>query len=432
MKLILYLYKKIYFFILSIKLKTLKQTLHLNKNQYKILRDYAHYSNNLYNYGLYIIRQYYFETGKYLGYNKLEKEVKLNENYRLLPVQSAQQILRLLDKNFRSFFALLRKKNLGQYTDKINIPKYKNKGGMFNIIFTFQNFTFRENKNILTFHQSKEYKKLNSNKLFIDFNYKIDGKIKQILFKPANNGQYFKMYIQYEENRKENNYELNKNNYLSIDLGINNLASCFNGQTGHSLLMNGKPLKSYNRYYNKQMSKIKSELKLKNKKDWSNRLQRFTNNRENYIDNYFNQIVNKIIKYCIQNNIGNIILGYNENWKKNINIGKVNNQKFMNIPYLQFKIKLENKCNENGMIFQYIEESYTSKCSFLDNEEMIKKDNYLGKRIKRGLFKSQFGKLLNADINGAANILRKNVIGDIRNNQPILGLMFNPIKINIF
>ncbi len=411
-------------------MKTLKQTLHLNKNQYKILRDYAHYSNNLYNYGLYIVRQYYFETGKYLGYNKLEKEVKLNENYRLLPVQSAQQILRLLDKNFRSFFALLRKKNLGQYNDKISIPKYKNKGGMFNIIFTNQ-FISMKNKSIY-FVRSKEYKKLNSTKLFIDFNCKINGKIKQILFKPLNNGQYFKMYIQYEENRKEINYELNKNNYLSIDLGINNLASCFNGQTGHSLLMNGKPLKSYNRYYNKQIAEYKSILKKINKKDWSNRLQRFTNNRENYIDNYFNQIVNKIIKYCIQNNIGNIILGYNENWKQNINIGKINNQKFNSIPYLQFKIKLENKCIENNIQFQYIEESYTSKCSFLDNEEMIKKDNYLGKRIKRGLFKSQYGKLINADINGAANIMRKNVIGDIRNNQPILGLMFNPIKINIF
>jgi len=175
----------------------------------------------------------------------------------------------------------------------------------------------------------------------------------------------------------------------------------------------------------------KHKLKKINNKDWSKRLQILTENRENYIDNYFNQFVSKTINYCLKNKIGNIIIGYNEGWKNECNIGKINNQKFMNIPHLKFKIKLENKCKKYGITFTFIEESYTSKCSFIDKELIEKHTIYGGKRIQRGLFKSSNGQVLNADINGAANIMRK-VIGDAVYSQPILGLMFNPVKLEIF
>jgi IS605 OrfB family transposase len=408
-------------------LKTLKQNLKLNKEQYSILKDYSHYSNNLYNASLFIVRQYFFETNKYIGYKKLYDEIKNNENYKLLSAQSSQQIIRLVDQNFRSFFALLRKKLTGQYNGKIHIPNYLSKGKCFNIIYTFQNS--RVTKNKLSFDRSILYKKLNNNKLQIDFSYKIDGKIKQIMFKPDKEGRYFKMYINYEENKKEQ-IKLNKNNYLSIDLGINNFAACVD-TLGHSFLMNGKPIKSYNRWYNKKVAEIKSELKKKNNKEWSNYLTKITTDKENWIDNYFNHVVNKLIKYCSRHDIGNIIIGYNEGWKTECNMGKNNNQKFYSIPYNLFKRKLENKCSSFLISFKDQEESYTSKCSFIDKESIEKQKNYIGKRIKRGLFSNSNNLYINSDINGAGNILRK-VIGDAWISQPIVDLMLNPVKINFY
>jgi len=400
----------------------------LNKIQYKILKDYSHYSNNLYNYSLYIANNYFKETGKYIGYITLEKEVKSNENYKLLPAQSAQQIIKLVDQNYRAFFALLKKKNNGQYTGKIQEPKFMKKGYCFNVIYTNQNSRIYKNK--LMLDRSRLYKSLNKNlKLEIDFTYKINGEIKQIMFQPKYNGKYFIMYIIYEENKKEK-IELNKNNYLSIDLGINNFCACTD-TLGHSFLMNGKPIKSYNRWYNKKVAEVKSELKMKNNKDWSNYLSKIYIDRENWIDNYFNQLVSKLIKHCQLFDIGNIVIGYNEGWKQKSGIGKVNNQKFQSIPYLKFKIKLENKCNELSINFIYHEESYTSKCSLIDFESINKQDNYLGKRVKRGLFQTSKGILLNADINGSGNILRK-VIGDAWLSQPIVDLMLNPVKRNFY
>ena len=333
-----------------------------------------------------------------------------------------------MDQNFRSFFALLKKKGRGQYDGKIQSPKFLKKGVCFNVIYTNQNSRIYKNKIMLD--RSRLYKSLNlKSKLEINFTYQINGKIKQIVFQPKYNGKYFIMYINYEENKKQQS-NLNKNNYLSIDLGINNFCACVD-TLGHSFLMNGKPIKSYNRWYNKQIAEVKSELKLKNNKVWSNYLSKININRDNWIDNYFNQIVSKLIKHCINNDIGNIVIGYNEGWKNECDMGKINNQKFYSIPYLKFKIKLENKCNDLNINFIYHEESYTSKCSLIDLEPIKKQENYVGKRIKRGLFQTNKEIRLNADINGSGNILRK-VIGDAWLSQPIVDLMLNPVKINFY
>lgn len=408
-------------------MKTLKQHLKLNKIQYKILKDYSHYSNNLYNSALYVIRQYYFQTNKYIGYGQLDKEMKINENYRLLSTQSAQQILRLVDQNFRSFFGLIKKKKQGKYDGKIRIPNYLEKNKCFNVIYTSQNSRLTKH-NKLSFDRSVLYKKENTDsKLEIDFNYKIDGKIKQIMFKSDKDGRYFKMYINYEEN-KSKGIKSDKNKYLSIDLGIDNFCACVD-TLGHSFLMNGKPLKSYNRWYNKIISERKSILKTKNNKEWSKYLTKITIDRENFIDNYFNQIVNKIVKHCIQYEIGNIIIGYNETWKNECKMGVTNNQKFVSIPHRIFKQKLENKSDSLGINTIDHEENYTSKCSFIDLETICKHENYLGKRIKRGLFRTNDGLYINSDINGSGNIMRK-VIGDAWLSQPIVDLMLNPVRLN--
>lgn len=414
-------------------MKTLKQQLRkLNKEQYQTLKDFCHYSNNLYNYTLYVAKEYYKETNKYIGSKELYNEVKDNENFKLLPVQCSQQIIRLIDKDFRGFFALLRRKQKGQYPNNVNSPKFKKKGGTFNLIYTNQNSRLSKKKKTLSFDSSNAYNKLKNKKLTlkIPFSYDIDGEIKQIIIKPINDGQYFNLYITYEENKKEVKNNVNKNKYVAIDLGINNFAS-FVDSSGRSYLVNGKPLKSYNRQFNKRNAGLKSELEKKNGKKWSRRLETLNQKRYWWIDNYFNQVASKLMKYCAANQIGNLILGYNKNWKQDLNIGKVNNQKFQYIPYYLFKRKLEHKCSEFGIQYVQQEESYTSKCSFLDKEEIGEKENYFGERIKRGLFKSANGIIINADINGSGNILRK-VIGDTIYSQPIEGLMLNPVKINFF
>lgn len=397
-------------------MKTIRQHIrNLSKDEFLLLKGMCQHSNSLYNSTLYVVNKFYEETNSYIGYTNLYHQMKTNIHYSSLPAKISQQILRLVDKNYNSFFSLLKQKAKGSYQDKISKPKYKKPNQEFILILPSDQISLIKGKLKIT----KNIK--------IPFTYNIDGKIKQIIIKP-NNHNYYTIYIQYEENLKTKN-KPNQNNLMGIDLGLNNLATC-TSNVGHSFILNGKPLKSYNNFYNKQVSKIKSELKICNNKYYSKKLSILDMNRNNYIHNYFNQGISQIIKYCLKNDIGKIVIGYNESWKQEINLGKKNNQSFTNIPHFLFKQKLKNKCDEYGIEFILTEESYTSKTSFLDNEDVMKHDNYQGKRIKRGLFKSSKGTLINADVNGSLNIIRK--VFPKFNNDGILGNIVTPVVLNIF
>ncbi len=412
-------------------MKTLKQNLKLTNPQYRILLDWSHYSNNLYNYSLYICKKYFEETGKYIGFKQLYHEVKHNENYKLLPTQCAVQIIKLVDQNYRSFFALLKRKNNGEYKDKVQPPKFKRKGNLFLLTFhSLHGFSYKNNQ-IKLYSNRKYDKEFNPTKIKVTFpfHYNEVQFIKQIIVKPVNNGQYFKAFIQYQK-KEQQKHALNPYRYLSIDLGLDNLASCFSYPSGPSLILNGKPLKSYNRWYNKRKAFLQNQLKKCQNRYWSKQLQTLNDNRENFIDNYFNQTVNYIIKYCVNWNIGSVVIGYNKTWKKNINISKVNNQKFVSIPHLKFKQKLENKCIENGVFLEQVGESYTSKSNFLNGDKMEHGFEFTGTRKHRGSYVTNEGLKINADINGAANILRK-VIPDAHHSQGIVGSMLNPIKVKL-
>lgn len=349
-----------------------------------------------------------------------------NENYKLLPVHCSQQIVKLIDQNFRSFITLLKKKNKGQYSGDIQTPRYRKKGGLYDVYFTNQSFVLKDKK--IQLAVSRQYKKdLEISKILVKFNKKIDGKVQQVVLKPINNGQYFKLILIYKEEKKEQIQSV-ESNKISIDLGINNFATVYSTVT-RPFILNGKPLKSYNSYYNKQKAKVVSQLKINNNKFWSKKLQKIEERRHNYISNFFHQYSSYLVKYCIKNRVSEVIMGYNKEWKQSVNLGKVNNQKFCNIPYYKFKEMLRYKLEEIGVKFTINEESYTSKCSSLDNEKVCKHADYLGKRVKRGLFRSKDGKLINADLNGAINIMRK-VIGDDF-IQPISDLVFNPVKKNL-
>jgi putative transposase len=403
-------------------MKTLKQHIRkLSKDEFIELKRMCKHSNSLYNSALYIVNQYYEQTNSYIGYTKLYHEIKTNIHYTSIPTKISQQILRLVDKNYMSFFSLLKQKAKGQYTDKVNKPKYKKPNQEFILVLPSDQVSLKNNKLKIT------------KKLKLNFNYEINGKIKQVIIKPNNYG-YYTILIQYEE-LKTNLEKLNQNNVLGIDLGLDNLATCVSN-VGHSFIVNGKPLKSYNKFYNKRKADIQSELKKCNNKHYSKKLSNLDVKRDNYVNNYFNQTINKIIKYCLKNNIGNVVIGYNESWKSEINMGKKTNQSFVNIPHRLFKLKLESKCNENNINFHLTEESYTSKASFLNSDPLpTYGDNcdnitFSGYRKNRGLYKIKGeNKTINADVNGACNIIRK-VFPEF-NHKGIEGFIVTPMVLNV-
>lgn len=394
--------------------RTIKQRLKLNKGQYKLVKHYCYHSRALYNSAIFICQEYFKETGQYIGYSDLYFEIKENFHYREIPAMISQQIIRLVDKNYRSFFALLKKKNSGQYADKIETPKFKKSGSEFILILDNTRVKLRKGELKIT------------KDLIVPFSYEINGVIKQTVIKPRG-GKYYEILISYEEN-KQDVKQLNENSFLSIDLGLNNLASCYSEKD--CFIINGKPLKSYNHNYNKRKAKIQNELKKKNDKHWSNKLAQITNNRQSWVNNYMHQSTSIIVKYCVENNIGTIICGYNQTWKNGINLGKKTNQNFVSIPHKNFIDKLKTKCENIGIKFELQEESYTSKCSFLDNEEVCEHEKYKGSRTKRGLFQTENKTKVNADMNGAANIAKKYFGRDLQPNKGgiVTPVVFNPLN----
>jgi putative transposase len=372
-------------------------------------------SKNLYNYANFILRKEFIENKKFIGYYKLNDLCKNNENYKSLPSQTAQNILMTLCENWKSFFKAIKdwSKNKNKYLGKPNLPKYKNKNGRNILIYPFQNLRIKNN----------EIKIPKTNFKFKIRNEIKDKKINQIRIIPM--ASNYKIEVIYEIKEKEIDGEIK--NVLSIDLGLNNLSTCTNNIGLQPFIINGKTIKSINQFYNKKTAKLKSLL-INNKT--SKNIKKLTQKRNNKINDYLHKSSNYIIKYCISKKLDTIIIGYNKEWKQEMNLGKKNNQNFVQIPYLSFINKLKYKGFENGIKVILNEESYTSKCDALGKEEIKKHDSYLGKRIKRGLFQSSINKLINADVNGSMNIMRK-VIGDDF-IQPIEGLMFNPIKINNF
>ena len=356
-------------------------------------------SKNLYNKALYLVRQHYFKTKGYLSFfdvNKLMIDSK-DKDYYALPTGVSNQTLRLLDKNFKSFFALLKKKQSGNYDKPIKLPKYLDKEGRYIATFIKQNVSKK--------YLKKGLIKLSSLSLEIPTRV-TESNLVEVRVLPRNNHHVVEIVYKVEQKEPKSD----NGRYASIDLGLNNLATV-SSNVAKPFIINGKPLKSINQYYNKE--KARPQAHLKGNKKTSKRINSITNKRNNKVKDYLHKSSRKIVNFLVSNNISTLIIGYNEEWKQNINLGRTNNQSFVNIPFYTFINQLEYKCKLEGINVILIEESYTSKCSFLDNETIEKHESYLGKRIKRGLFKSAKGKLINADLNASLNILRK-AIGEFK------------------
>lgn len=389
---------------------TVKQHIkHLSKENYLSLKELCHTAKNLTNEAIYNVRQYYFTEGEFLKYEKNYTLLKNSPNYKTLNSNMAQQILKEVDGSFKSFFGLLKLAKKGKYAFKdCKLPKYLPKDGYTTLVIGF--VRLKGNKLIIPF--SNSFKKTHKPVEITIPPIILDKKVKEIRIIPKANARFFEIQYAYEAECIQRN--LNKNNALAIDLGINNLATCVTS-AGKSFIIDGRRLKSINQWFNKENARLQS---IKDKqhfgKKTTNRQKAIARDRNNKVNDYMNKAARKVIDYCIKNNIGTLIVGYNETFQRNSHIGKQNNQNFVSIPYGKLREKLECLCELNDIAFVKQEESYTSKASFWDKDtiSVYNSDNpqvyaFSGKRVHRGLYKRADGKVFNADVNGALNILRK-------------------------
>ena len=394
---------------------TIKQQPKLSKEELSILKELSHTAKNLYNEALYSIRQYFFKNNKYLNYYENYKVLKNSDNYKLLNSNMAEQILKEVDGSFKSFFSLLRKKQSGKYGELVKIPHYLDKDTYSTLVIGFVRIV---DTNKLVIPYSNVYR---TNHLPITVTIPpqlIDKHIKEIRIIPKLNGTYFEFQYTYEANIESIN--LSSHKYISLDIGINNLVTAITS-TGNSFIIDGKYLKSINQWFNKRNSYLQAihykqlHFKGKDKVTYTSKQNKLLDKRNKRINDYMSKCARYIINYCIDNDIGNIVLGYNQDIQKESKLSKQVNQSFVSLPIGKLKDKLTYLSKLYGINLILQEESYTSKASFLDNDDIPtygRDDNhkFSGSRIKRGLYKTSKGTLINADINGSLNILKKALI----------------------
>ena len=374
-------------------------------------------SGLLYNYVLFNVRQGIFDGNYLKEYDLSTKLCKENQfDFRNLPAAVSQQVIAQVFSSIRSWIRSKKEyeKSPSKFKSKPKLPKYKRGKKQNMVVFTTSACRL---KNDGCIHFIKNIIQPIKTKIG-------DSKLCQVRIVPQ--ATCYVVEVIYE--KKEHNLNLDKNNVLSIDFGLNNLCTCISNVGTTPFIVNGKIIKSFNQWYNKRKARLMSYI---GNKGISNRLRQLNNYRNFWIDDHIHKISRFIVNYCIYNNIGSLVIGLNKGWKNRISLGKKTNQKFVEIPFSKLIDKISYKCKLVGISFQVNEESYTSKVDHLAFEKLCKHDVYLGKRKKRGLFQSSIGKLINADINGAIGIGRK-VFGDSYVSRIIdSGFAFNPVRVNI-
>ena len=383
----------------------------LAKQDYTMLREMCQYSNNLYNVGVYTIRQHYFDTHQFLRYEESYPICKENENYGLLQAGVAQQILKIADRSFRSFFGLLQKVKVGDYQSKdVRLPHYREKGGWFHLVLSTNAINIKNG--FLTVPMSRKYAKIhNGHRIRIPVPDRMKEKtIQEVRICPMYGGRYFK--IQYCYLKDPEPVKASSDRVLAIDLGLDNLAACVTN-TGTSFLMDGRKLKSINQYWNKRKARLQS-IAAKQGRKTTNQLCQLAKKRNFRMQDILRKTARYILDFCISHQIGTLVCGYNRDFKRGLKLGKVTNQHFTQISLSYLRSTLKQLCERYGITYLEQEESYTSQASCLDLDDIpvYQPDapytgTFSGKRIRRGLYRFANGRTANADINGAANILRK-------------------------
>lgn len=369
--------------------------------EYEEIDNLCFLSKNLYNATLYSVRQHFFKEKEFLSYYKVNKIfTDTNQpDYRALPAKVSKQTQMLVNNNFNSFFKLLEKKNEGKYDGKVKIPKYLDKvKGRQVVIYPKDALSFKD----------EGYIKLSKTNIKIKTN-KTKDEILEVRLVSKNN--YCVIEIVYEILKNEPLEK--KNRYAAIDIGIDNLITV-SSNVINPIIISGKPLKSINEFYNKELARIKSDVMKCQGECTSLKTRNLYKRRKCKIEDYMHKASRMLVNHLVSNNIDTLIIGENKGWKQDINIGTKNNRIFVSIPFDTLKQFLKYKCEMGGIEVVFIEESYTSKASFLDKDKIPKynkkfkgKHVFSGKRVKRGLYKTKEGIIINADLNGASNIMKK-------------------------
>ena len=365
--------------------------------RYDIIDGAAFAAKNLYNAALYEVRQAFIFGHRYMGYTEVYHCMKTHEAYRALPAKVAQQVMRLLDKNWKSYFEACKayKEHPEQFLGHPQLPKYKDKVKGRNIlIYTLQALSKPALKRGMIVPSGLSIE-IPTTHMMID----------QVRIVPRASCYVVEVIYEQEVLQEEQDPTL----YAAIDIGLNNLATLTSNKVGFvPRLVNGRPLKNVNQVYNKERARLISALMKEDaRRRTSRRLEQLTAKRNRRVTHYLHTASRWIVNLLVAEGIGTLIIGKNVNWKQDANMGKRNNQNFVCIPHARFIEMFTYKCELVGIQVILTEESYTSKCSFLDNEPIGKHKQYLGKRVKRGLFSSADGHCYNADVNGSYNILRK-------------------------
>ncbi|MEM1170279.1 MAG: transposase [Cyanobacteria bacterium P01_H01_bin.35] len=379
----------------------------------------AFLSKNLFNLANYYYRQYFFTNKKKLNFNQLYHQVSKSSDYQALPTKVSKQIIRRLAQSWTGYFSALKewKKQPNKFLGKPKIPKYKHKTKGRNILPYPEESIYKQALKTGICHLSMSEIKIPTDQT----------EIIEVRIVPKSS--CYTIEIVYEKSE-----ETTKNQQVAgVDLGVNNLIAVTTNQTGTApLLIKGRPLKAINTFYNKQRSCLQSELKINHNQSNSHRLKKLTHKRNCRVENYLHTASKIVIDWCVNHEIGILIIGENQTWKQEVKLGKKNNQQFVNIPHYRLIEMLTYKAKLRGMKVRITEESYTSQSSCLDGDNLPKygdkKPKFSGKRVTRGLYKTRENKLLNADVNGSLNIIKK-VIPDVF-DQGIKGLPFNPVVVD--
>jgi putative transposase len=367
-----------------------------------------------------------FMDGARVNYNEMNRLMKFHEAYKAMPAKVSQQILMILDKNWKSFFEAVKayKVDSSKFTGRPKLPKYKDKVKGRNIlVYTIQAISGKFlNKGII---------KLSGTDFSIKTKVNPD-RICQVRLVPK--CDYYVIEVIYNEPESA----APDNNFVAgIDLGLDNLVALTSNQPGFvPLLINGRPLKSINQFYNKRKAQLQSQFKGARKT--SSRIQRLTRCRHQKVDNYLHHASRAIVDILVAQQIGTLVIGKNVQWKTEINLGKQTNQNFVSIPHARLIEMLKYKAFLVGIEVIVQEESFTSRANFLGLDPIPvygkteKKPVFTGKRIKRGLYKTSAGKLINSDVNGSFNILRKaipNAFSDGIGSCVVQPRRVNPLKV---
>ena len=413
-----------------------KHIIKSNDARYAILDKYAHLSNNVYNQALYRFRQAFFK-GKWLSYEKLDKSFKQSFNqkdcmlYRSMKsVHLAQQILKLVNQNMTSWNKARKAylKAPQKFTGKPKIPKYKPKGGKNIVIVDNQTAKLRANGIV-------EIPVMDS--LKIKLQHKETNKIQQVRVIPKNNT--FVIEIVYKTN-KVIDYKEDNGRYLTIDPGLDNAFTLASNVKGFKpVIINGRPLKSVNQYYNKQKARLTRIYDLSKQNRNTKRLNKLDFYRNQKTLKFAHEASKRIVEIALSHELNTIVIGKNKGQKRSSNMGKRINQNFIGIPHQKMIEMIEYKANLAVIVVIQANEAYTSQTSFLDNEIPINQNgdkarkrkelSPVKRRVKRGLFKSNKGILINADVNGALQILRKVVPNAFADGIDGIGLV--PVKLNL-